>query len=308
MSTKKHIFYNCENCQFSTTNKSHWNRHIQTDKHGKVLLATVCQPKKHISHITATESNFTCDCGKIYTDRSGLWRHRKRCVLANDVASEIIVATQEQVSQTTTLANLLQEMMKQNQELQRQLIELSNEKKNVVNNNTINYNKFNLMVFLNEYCKEAVNFSDFVRSLELQLTDLEDTGKLGYAAGISNIFIRNLKNLDIYKRPIHCSDFKRETIYIKDQDNWQKEEGNEKMKKAIESVTNKNIKQLPEWTKNNPDFTNGESKTSDQYLVIMNQSMGVTDDEEYDKKQISKIISNIAKEVTIDKELVMQNV
>jgi hypothetical protein len=303
MSTKKHIFYNCENCRYSTSNKSHWNRHIQTEKHGKVLLATVYQPKKHISHITDNESNFICDCGKIYTDRSGLWRHRKRCA---PISSEIIVTTQE-VSQTTALANLLQEMMKQNQELQRQLIELSNEKKNIVNNNTINYNKFNLMVFLNEYCKEAVNFSDFVRSLELQLTDLEDTGKLGYAAGISNIFIRNLKNLDIYKRPIHCSDFKRETIYIKDQDNWQKEEGNEKIKKAIESVTNKNIKQLPTWTKNNPEFMNGESKTSDQYLVIMNRSMGVTDDEEYDKKQISKIITNIAKEVTIDKEIVMQN-
>jgi hypothetical protein len=217
------------------------------------------------------------------------------------------VLVAQQPDQTTSLAALLQEMMKQNQELQKQLIELANEKKNVINN-TINYNKFNLMVFLNEYCKDAVNFSDFVRSLELQLTDLEDTGKLGYVAGISNIFIRNLKNLDIFKRPIHCSDFKRETIYIKDQDNWQKEEGNEKIKKAIESVTNKNIKQLPEWMKQNPDFMNGESKTSDQYLVIMNRSMGVTDDDEYDKKQINKIISNIAKEVTIDKELVMQNV
>lgn len=303
MSTKKHIFYNCENCQFSTSNKSHWNRHIQTEKHGKVLLATICQPKKHISHITDTEQKIKCECGKIYTDRSGLWRHRKRCEVANDNTCETSVATQEH----TTLAGLLQEMMKQNQELQKQLIELANEKKNVINN-TINYNKFNLMVFLNEYCKEAVNFSDFVRSLELQLTDLEDTGRLGYVAGISNIFIRNLKNLDIFKRPIHCSDFKRETIYIKEQDNWQKEEGNEKIKKAIESVTNKNIKQLPEWMKQNPEFMNGESKTSDQYLVIMNRSMGVTDDEEYDKKQINKIITNIAKEVTIDKELVMQNV
>jgi len=303
MSTKKHIFYNCENCQYFTTNKTHWNRHIQTEKHGKVLLATDCQQKKHISHITDTERKIKCECGKIYTDRSGLWRHRKRCDTANDSTCETTVATQEH----TTLAGLLQEMMKQNQELQKQLIELANEKKNVINN-TINYNKFNLMVFLNEYCKEAVNFSDFVRSLELQLTDLEDTGRLGYVAGISNIFIRNLKNLDIFKRPIHCSDFKRETIYIKEQDNWQKEEGNEKIKNAIESVTNKNIKQLPEWMKQNPEFMNGESKTSDQYLVIMNRSMGVTDDEEYDKKQINKIITNIAKEVTIDKELVMQNV
>uniref|UniRef100_A0A6C0BTT3 C2H2-type domain-containing protein n=1 Tax=viral metagenome TaxID=1070528 RepID=A0A6C0BTT3_9ZZZZ len=303
MSTKKHIFYNCENCQYFTTNKTHWNRHIQTEKHGKVLLATDCQQKKHISHITDTERKIKCECGKIYTDRSGLWRHRKRCDTANDCTGETTVATQEH----TTLAGLLQEMMKQNQELQKQLIELANEKKNVINN-TINYNKFNLMVFLNEYCKEAVNFSDFVRSLELQLTDLEDTGRLGYVAGISNIFIRNLKNLDIFKRPIHCSDFKRETIYIKEQDNWQKEEGNEKIKNAIESVTNKNIKQLPEWMKQNPEFMNGESKTSDQYLVIMNRSMGVTDDEEYDKKQINKIITNIAKEVTIDKELVMQNV
>jgi hypothetical protein len=306
MSTKKHIFYNCESCRYSTSNKSHWNRHIQTEKHGKVLLATDCQPKKHISHITVIEPKYICECGKFYSDRSGLWRHRKQCGQSNDnqSGSAIIVPQQDQ---TLSLAALLQDMMKQNQELQKQLIELANEKKNVINN-TINYNKFNLMVFLNEYCKDAVNFSDFVRSLELQLTDLEDTGKLGYVAGISNIFIRNLKNIDILKRPIHCSDLKRETIYIKDQDNWQKEEGNEKIKKAIDSVTNKNIKLLPEWMKKNPDFINGESKTSDQYLVIMNQSMGVTDDEEYDKKQINKIISNIAKEVTIDKELVMQNI
>jgi hypothetical protein len=306
MSTKKHIFYNCLSCQYFTSNKTHWNRHIQTEKHGKVLLATDCQQKKHISHITVIEQKFACDCGKFYTDRSGLWRHRKKCINSNEEPSETEIISQQQ-DQTASLAALLQQMMKQNQELQKQLIELANEKKNIINN-TINYNKFNLMVFLNEYCKDAVNFTDFVRSLELQLTDLEDTGKLGYVAGISNIFIRNLKNLDILKRPIHCSDLKRETIYIKDQDNWQKEEGNEKIKKAIDSVTNKNIKLLPEWTKQNPDFINGESKTSDQYLVIMNQSMGITDDEEYDKKQINKIISNIAKEVTIDKELVMQNV
>ena len=303
MSTKKHIFYNCDKCRYSTSNKTHWNRHIQTEKHGKVLLATDCQQKKHISHITSIEPKFGCECGKFYTDRSGLWRHRKKCVQSNDASSGVAVVAHDQPS----LVTLIQDMMKQNQELQRQLIELANEKKNVINN-TINYNKFNLMVFLNEYCKDAVNFSDFVRSLELELTDLEDTGKLGYAAGISNIFIRNLKNLDIFKRPIHCSDLKRETIYIKDQDNWQKEEGNEKIKKAIESVTNKNIKLLPEWMKQNPDFINGESTTSDQYLVIMNQSMGVTDDEEYDKKQINKIITNIAKEVTIDKELVMQTI
>lgn len=303
MSTKKHIFYNCEKCCYSTSNKTHWNRHIQTEKHGKVLLATDFQQKKHISHITNIEPKFGCECGKFYTDRSGLWRHRKKCGQLADVSSGVAVVAHEQPS----LVALIQDMMKQNQELQKQLIELANEKKNIINN-TINYNKFNLMVFLNEYCKDAVNFSDFVRSLELELTDLEDTGKLGYAAGISNIFIRNLKNLDIFKRPIHCSDLKRETIYIKDQDNWQKEEGNEKIKKAIESVTNKNIKLLPEWMKQNPDFINGESTTSDQYLVIMNQSMGVTDDEEYDKKQINKIITNIAKEVTIDKELVMQNV
>jgi hypothetical protein len=218
----------------------------------------------------------------------------------------VLVTTEQAKPDIATLANLLQEMMKQNQDLQKQLIELANEKKNVINN-TINYNKFNMMVFLNEYCNEAVNFSDFVRSLELQLSDLEDTGRLGYAAGISNIFIRNLKNLDIYKRPIHCSDLKRETIYVKDQNNWQKEEGNEKIKKAIESVTNKNIKLLPEWIKQHPDFANADSKTSDQYLVIMNRSMGVTDNEEYDKKQIGKIITNIAREVTIDKDIVMQN-
>jgi hypothetical protein len=303
METKKHIFFNCENCQFSTTNKSHWNRHIQTEKHGKVLLETEWKQKKHISHITVTPLKFQCCCGKFYTGRSGLWKHQKICgnIDHNQSENDIVVSKPE----TSTFTTLIQEMMKQNQELQRQLIELSNEKKNIINNNTINYNKFNLMVFLNEYCKDAVNFTDFVNSLELELSDLEDTGRLGYATGISNIFIRNLKNLDIYKRPIHCSDLKRETIYVKDQDKWQKEDGNKTIKKAIATVTDKNILQLSQWIKENPDYDNVDSKKSEEYLIIMNKSIGMTDNEEYDQKQINKIISNIAKEVTIDKDNAM---
>lgn len=305
MSTKKHIFYNCENCKFSSTNKSHWNRHIQTEKHGKVLFSTFCQQKKHISHITELPQKFSCCCGKFYTDRSGLWRHKQRCLKLHQKSLENEIAIQK--PDVNTLTTMIQDMMKQNQELQKQLIELSNEKKQVINNNTINYNKFNLMVFLNECCKDAVNFTDFVSSLELQLSDLEDTGKLGYATGISNIFIRNLKNLDIYKRPIHCSDLKRETIYVKDQDTWQKEDGNQKIKRAISTITDKNIMQLSQWIKENPDYKNIDSKKSEEFLVMMNRTIGTTDNNEYDQKQINKIISNIAKEVTIDKDSVMNS-
>jgi len=164
-----------------------------------------------------------------------------------------------------------------------------------------NTNNFNLQVFLNEKCKDALNISDFVDSLKMQLTDLDTVGQVGYIEGISRIFIRGLKELDIFKRPIHCSDVKRETMYVKDKDTWEKDnEEKNKLRLLIDHIAHKNIIQLPEWINNNPDANNYDSKKHVEYIKILGQSMGGKTDEE-NHKIYQKIIKNIAKHVMIEK-------
>jgi hypothetical protein len=195
------------------------------------------------------------------------------------------------------------ELLKQNQELQRTIIELSKEKTvvNNFNNNNNNNKTFNLHFFLNEQCKDALNIKDFIDSIKLQLSDLETTGKIGYVEGISKVFIKNLKELDTTKRPIHCSDFKREILYVKDENRWLKEnEDKDKLQQAIKEVANKNIKQIIEWTKENPGCYDSNSKNNDKYLKIISNSMSGSSVEEQ-QKNINKIISNVAKEVIIEK-------
>ena len=183
------------------------------------------------------------------------------------------------------------------------IVELAKNSGNNYNNtNNINSNnKFNLNVFLNEQCKDAMNISDFVSSLVVSVKDLEETAKLGYSEGISKIFLNGLQELDTHYRPLHCSDSKREILYIKDQDKWEKEnEGNEKIIKAIKTIAHKNMKMIPEWIKENPDYNDSSSKTNDKYLkLVMNSMSGSTEEEQ--KKNINKIISNVAKEVVINK-------
>ena len=166
--------------------------------------------------------------------------------------------------------------------------------------NITNKNKFNINLFLNEQCKDAMNIMDFVNSLQLQLTDLEKVGENGFVKGISNILIKNLKELDINKRPIHCSDLKRETMYVKDENTWEKESGKkDKLTKMIQHVAHKNVKQLPEWQKENPDFNHSESVESEKYLKIVGESMGGSTEDD-DIENYNKIIKTIAKEVSIE--------
>jgi hypothetical protein len=168
-------------------------------------------------------------------------------------------------------------------------------------NNTINTNTFNLNFFLNEQCKDAMNITEFVDSLQLNITDLDNTCDLGYVEAISRIFTRKLKELDIYKRPIHCSDVKREVMYIKDNGIWEKDnEEKSKMKNAIKHIAHKNLKQVPEWRQLNPEFMDPKSKKCEQYMTIMNKSCGGIDAEE-DDKYWNKIIKNVAKVVVINK-------
>jgi hypothetical protein len=169
--------------------------------------------------------------------------------------------------------------------------------------NTNSHNKtFNLNFYLNETCKNALNISDFVSSIKVSLTDLENTGRQGYVEGVSNIILKNLNNLEQYQRPIHCSDFKREVIYIKDNDKWEKEcEEKPLLTKAIKVIANENIKKIMEWKETNPDCTNSDSKKNNLYLKIVSNSMNGSDKEE-GIKNITKIISNVAKETIIQKE------
>jgi hypothetical protein len=252
-------------------------------------------------------TSFVCrKCDKVYKSRVGLWKHNKICVVHNQEILEKIennptnpALLLEILKQNQEFKDLFAEQNKQNQELTKQVLELSKESKTVTNN--ISNTKFNMNFFLNEKCKDALNISDFVDSLSLKLTELEQVGRLGYVEGISKIFIRALKELDIYKRPIHCSDLKREVLYVKDQDTWEKENAEkEKIQLAIQKIAHKNIQQIPIWSQQNPQYKDSSSKKNDEYLQILCESMSGGDPDQKDE-YMQKIIRNVAKEVMIEK-------
>jgi len=205
--------------------------------------------------------------------------------------------------------DLIMELLKQNQEFKelileqnKQMLEMSKDR-NVTNNNNItqNNNKFNLNVFLNETCKDALNLSDFLESLILTLTDFENFGPLGYCGGISNILVKGLNKLDISKRPIHCSDLKREVIHVKNNNTWHKDDDKEQMIKAIKAIEHKNVKQMSLWAKANPEYKDPNHKKSDLYTKLIDQSLCDTDKEKA-MKNYNKIIRTIAKEILVDKD------
>jgi hypothetical protein len=245
-----------------------------------------------------------CACGKKYKHLPTLSRHKKHCNFMSN--NEIIINEMTNDNEFNMLKTLLVDVMKSNQELQKQVIDLCKNGTVVTNNNnnlnnihhTNSHNKtFNLQFFLNETCKDAMNISEFIDNIKLQLCDLENIGKLGYVEGISNIIIKNLRALDVEKRPVHCSDIKREIMYVKDKDTWEKEsDEKQKIKQVISSVVSKNLGLLPEFQKKYPQCMNSESNKSDEYNQIIMETMGGGE------KNKEKIIRKIAKEVTIDKE------
>jgi hypothetical protein len=240
------------------------------------------------------EKNFDCKiCNKNYKDYSGLWRHKKKCNNTN------IVEEKPFDTNDTNNKELINYLIKENQEFKNLILEIV--KKDIIHNNinTINsHNKtFNLQFFLNETCKNAMNISDFVDSIKLQLSDLENVGKIGYVEGISNIIIKNLNDMDITERPVHCSDSKRETMYVKHENKWEKDaEENHKVIKAIEDIANKNTKLISEWKKQNPECSSSKSVKADQYSHILIQALCSNND-----TNNQKVLKKIAKEVIIDK-------
>jgi hypothetical protein len=294
--------FSCFFCNYNTCRKLNYERHLSTDKHKKMSMEPkVDSMEPNIEYFEQKEQNigFKCICGNIYAYSRGLSKHKKVCSHQNK-SNEYY----KNEGDVKTLTNLVLEVVKQNQELITQNNELTNkivEMSKNSNNNTMinshNNNKtFNLNMFLNETCKDAMNITDFVDSLQLQLSDLEDVGKLGFVEGISNIIVKNLKAMDIHKRPVHCADKKREVIYIKDEDKWEKEnEQKHKLRKAIKRVAFKNEKLLPKYKELHPGCNYSDSKFSDQYSKLVIEAMcGDTEKED-------KIIRKIAKEVIIDK-------
>ena len=293
---KKTPKYFCKNCDFTSCNKKDYDRHILTLKHVKETKGL------HLDYNFTPEHKFKCGCGREYKHRQGLWKHSKNCDGKKTPKKPI---DDESTTDVQILTNLVLEVLKQNNDLTNKITDICKVNNMVYTNNVIsnnNTNNFNLNVFLNEKCKDAMNINDFVDSIQLDLEDLESVGKLGYVEGISNIIVRNLKALDVTERPIHCADKKREVIYIKDDDKWEKEDDDKKkLKKVIKRIAYKNERLLPQYKKKYPDYNDSESKRSDQFSKIIIEAMGGAGDDDEEKEQ--KILKNIAKEVVIDKSL-----
>ena len=314
----------CEKCKYATERKSQYERHLLTAKHQRSYNTDISVTGK----VPKGSKPFSCECGINFNHRQNLYSHRKICKIieinnnnndTNNAVGNIPLENEEKNSknfegvssdtikeilkQNHEIVDLLVEERKRNNELTNQLIEVTKEAKTVNNNNTINNNvnnTFNLQVFLNEQCKDALNIQDFINSIQLSIEDLQETGRLGYVDGMSRIFVKALNNLDETERPIHCTDAKREVLYIKDQDKWEKESkhGNT-IQRTLEKIQDKNLSLLPEWREKNPACMDMNSKESDEYIRISMHTLG---DNENPTKQNDKIIKNIMKEVTIDKQ------
>jgi hypothetical protein len=300
----------CEQCDIKTNNKKDFSKH--------------CLTAKHINR-TKTEQilptlPFTCKrCNKGYKARNSLWYHEQKCinevntnevntneVNTNEVNTKVnqklyINESTNIISEVSNLSNIVIELIKSNTDLQKQILEVCKINTTNINNSTVNsHNKtFNLQIFLNEKCKNAMNITDFVNSMTLELEDLEEVGKLGYVEGISNIIIRKLNALDIYNRPIHCSDAKREIMFVKNDNIWEKENSTyDKLRKAIKSVTYKNSALLGPWSEKYPACMNNQHHLNDVYIQLVGQAMG---GRESFLDSENKIMKKIAKAVLIDK-------
>jgi len=295
-------FFHCELCHYKCSKQSDYNKHTMTRKH---QISTNLQQ----SSTEIATNKFICKCGKSYKDRTGLWYHSKKCdVQPNIFDTQILIDLLKQNQEFKEIIiqqnNKLNEQNSMLHEQNNKIINVleTNNSNNITNNTVNSHNKtFNLQVFLNEDCKDAMNITDFVNSINLQLSDLEHVGKVGYVEGISNIIIKNLNALDVTKRPVHCTDPKRETIYIKDGDVWEKDEDdNKKLRKMIKSVAFRNCKNTKLFKEKYPDCMKSESKYSDMYNKIIIEVMGGTSTTN-DIENQNKIMRKIAKVMTIDK-------
>jgi len=290
---KNPLKFSCEKCDYTTSNKKDYTKHINTNKHkiNEIQGFSIETPQK-----SPKIPNHECSCGKIYKDNSGLWRHKKICTFIDKSDNN------QNYEKNDELINYL---IKENQDFKNLILEIV--KKDTINNsnnnntNTNSHNKaFNLQFFLNETCKDAMNIMDFVDSIKIQLSDLEKFEEIGYVEGISKIIVKNLNSLDENMRPVHCTDTKREVMYVKDENKWEKENDNkQKLRKFIKHVTHKNTKLLKDFKLKHPDCEKSDSKYSDQYNRLIIEAFGGKGNNDEEKE--NKIIKNISKNVIIDK-------
>ena len=319
--------FHCKNCDYTTSKKSQWTRHVSTAKHKNAINAindaiqksskenkckvcnrvfkhlsslyrhqkicknaSVCYPKVIQSYPKVIHSKFQCECGKSYKYASGLSKHRKLCKYLHDKEEDEI--TNNVIVPSNNVEALLKNILEENKELRSEIKNLK--MANITNNNTQN-NQFNINMFLNEKCKNAMNLGDFVEKIKLTLEDLQFTKDNGYAKGISNIFIKNLNDMDVTERPIHCSDQKRMQFYIKNDDEWSKDNNNEKLDDSIEKVSKKQLKSIQDWIEANPDYLDKQEKT-DEYFLLVRSITQPNDD-----KNLRNIKRKVGENVKIDK-------
>ena len=319
---EKRATFICDHCNYNCNKKTNYLRHLTSEKHNKNVNKIV-------------KSNICEHCNKEFTTQSGLWKHRKKCVIVenntvgekktciekkpddenkvsitNNIPMELIL---EVIKQSKEIQNVLVE---QNKELQakllekedqlleqnKQLIELA-KKPSMVNSNNNNNNHFNLNFFLNETCKNAMNIQDFIQSIKLTTQDFETTGRIGFVDGISRIFINELKRLEVERRPLHCTDVKRETVYVKDNDTWEKENTEKKkLKWAINSIAQLNLNQVQEWQQEYPECRENNTVANTQFNKMAMVALGGFGDEEETKFR-DKIVKNVLKEIVVSKEI-----
>ena len=296
--------YYCKFCDYNTFRLSQYNRHLTTAKHKKNENGKINDKNDNIKKF---ENNFTCEkCNKNYLHASGLSRHKKNCILieSKEKIDENIVETNYNLNNQLILSNeSILKILHDNKELKDVIIQQQNQLlkqqeqigeliPKVGNNNNTQNNKFNINVFLNEKCKYAINMTDFIKSIEVSLQQLDFTKQNGLVNGISKTIMDNMNKLSVYERPLHCTDIKRETLYIKDENEWSKDNSKEKIKKAIKKASSKNYNALQDWKEINPDFLENDLKQ--EYFTKTISTIGKTDEviEE-------KIIKNLCKETYI---------
>lgn len=298
--------YECICCHYITCNKKDYNKHILTAKHLRKQNGSTENPQKN-------SVIYTCEfCEKQYRSRGSYWKHQKTCEYIPPLREELAETSPASIDpnvvvtlikQNQDFKEIIIEQSRQNQTLQNQLIEVTKGAGNHAGRDYIHNqnNNFNMNFFLNETCKDAMNITDFIQSLKLTLADLEKVGELGYAEGISRMFVNGLNELEVTRRPIHCSDAKREVLHIKDQDKWEKDTpSQDKLKKAIRDLSNRNIMLMDDWRTENPGCDAYDHRKNDIYLRMVVESMGPRDE----KKDFGKIIRAVARNTIVHKDAI----
>lgn len=279
----------CKICDYSTCKQKDYNKHILTRKHLDRTNFEQKIPKNPL---------FVCDCGKSYKARNSLWYHKKKCKYLEDpeIIEQNTIVKDETTDYKEMVLHVLNDMKEQRKEFIEELKKKDEIMMEMVGKVGTTNNNLNVNMFLNDRCKNAINFSDFIDNIQISQHDLENNAQLGFVNGITKILIDNLKQLTLYERPIHCTDIKRETLYIKDSDKWEKEQSDKKLEDGIQEVSRKSVGSLLKWKKENPDYENIDSEFSNKCIVMQQQSIAG------DKKDLyySKVIHNIARENSIN--------